>query len=307
LQYGNNLVTNTFPQGNWNTSEPYLYVTKGAQVYNNSNVRNSTSIIATPSHSDESNESNRLLPETYNSQIFGRGGIGQTNSQYYIFTRASTGLQPSSSVRLFVNGLTGQNNAFVDGNFIKKTSGSDVYYLARNGTRLESPAYSGSVWRFVKDSNIVNHTSTDNSTIPVVGWPSGLAIARATFLGRYPYYQNGDRLFVTGLSFFYRGTNYDLQRVPIFMPQSDHVSPTGFYSYISNVFETNRTLVLNYENKNLLINEAGAHEKIIATFPTRVNGSFGPSQVANRTARADFEVAWSPAFSVTGDLFVDIF
>ena len=302
LQYsGDNLVTDFFPQGGWNANEPYLYATKGAQ-FANSHVRNSTSIIATVSQSDGSTQSNRFFPADYTSQVFSSpNGI---NTQYFIFTKVSTGLQPSSSVALFVNGLTGQNNAFVNGTFIKKTSGANVYYLARNGTRLESPAYSGSVWRFVKDGNIVSHSSTDNSTIPIGGWPSGLAIARATYLGRYPQSASGDRLYISGISFSFRNISYNLERVSLSMGQS-HLNQFGMNNYISNVFDTNRDIRLNYWNKTLTIFEDGGnYTKELATFPTLVNGSL---VTLNDSVRADFEVAWTLGTGVTGDLFVEPF
>jgi len=266
-----------------------------------SNVLGNPNVLATVN--DSVVFTNTFLPADYSSRMFRSNS--ENAQQYFIFTKVSTGLQPSSALSLFVNGLTGINNAFVNGTFIKKTTGSNVYYLARNGTRLESPAYSGSVWRFVKDSNILNHASTDNSTIPVGGWPSGLAIARSTSLLASPS-TSLSPIYVSGLSFTHQSINFTLDRVLT----SRNGQNLSYFPSNASFIQNNPPFLSALFNTNyfLGIQSGGVSIQI---FNSSAGFGAGSKELATATnpdgAALSFEATRTLQSGVTGDLFLEIF
>lgn len=287
IQDGANLVTDTYVSGDWNTTSSYLSIiqyTGGFPFSTSRLVTPSNSVLAQINRSDNTSDSTSIIPNDYSSTAFATANL----SRFYIVTKVATGLQPSTSLGLLISGINAQNNAFVDGLYLKKTSGNNVYYLARNGTRLESPAYSGSVWRFVKDSTTLNHSSTSNDTIPLIDWGSGVGIGQATSFNRYPI--GVKQLYLSGLSFTLNSVNYTLNRALLTRTGAD----TGDFQ---SATLPSSDLYYRIQNTTgfVFIQNSG-----VSTFK-----QLGTISVTANLNTINLVSNWTPESGVTGDLFIE--
>lgn len=292
LQAPNFIVNSPVVSGSWNASNDYLYVF-ATPSFNRGGINGSSNnLLATPSFQEGSGTPYPFVPNAGNSNSYRKN----SNFQNFFFTSISTGLQPSSSLALFVGGINAQNNNFVDGTYLKKTQSGNVYYLARDGSRLESPAYSGSVWRFVKNSTIVNNSSTDNANIPLTGWPSGLGIARATSVYQYPNGVGSANLISVYASGLTRGgvtiNRLVMAQQPISIAlESNYFSNNAVFPYYR--LQANDT-ASRYEFNSYDIN---GNPTLWATSATTFSGSNPADGVPL--------VNWTTAGSTTGDLFIE--